>query len=70
MITFFRSLTYLKIFSKFWNIIHMLINVTLNSLSFLIIIGTFILAITTMFVKSTKNTGKFNDFLIMNFAFL
>lgn len=45
----------------------MLIAVTISSLSFVIIIATFIFAISVMFVKGSSNINSFNDFLKIDF---
>lgn len=56
VLVYFRTITYLRIFKWFRNVIHMLIAITITSSSFLLIIASFIIAVSVMFVKA-KDTN-------------
>ena len=51
---YFRAMTYLRIFYFFRNVIHMLIDITLTSTSFLMIICSYVLAFNVMFNKASN----------------
>lgn len=67
MIVYFRAFTYLRIFKWFRNAIHMMIAITITSGSFLIIIASFIIAISVMFVKSNISNDGFSSLLDVEF---
>lgn len=61
---YFRAMTYLRIFYFFRNVIHMLIDITMTSTSFLLIIFSFVLAFNVMFLKASDRNDDYNSRLV------